>query len=46
MGGKQKAGREVRKPKQDKNKKVKGQTPPPRSATLDVINHAGATPKS
>jgi hypothetical protein len=39
MGDKSKAGRETRKPKADKNKKVKGQTPPPRSATLDTINH-------
>ena len=29
MAGKNKSGRETRKPKQDKNKKVKGQTPPP-----------------
>ena len=29
MGGKNKGGRETRKPKQDQNKKVKGQTPPP-----------------
>jgi hypothetical protein len=28
MGGKNKGGREARKPKQDQNKKVKGQTPP------------------
>jgi len=27
MGGKNKGGREVRKPKQDQNKKPKGQTP-------------------
>lgn len=29
MGGKNKGGREARKPKQEQNKKVKGQTPPP-----------------
>lgn len=29
MSGKNKGGREARKPKQDQNKKVKGQTPPP-----------------
>jgi hypothetical protein len=40
MGEKSKQGRESRKPKSDKNKKVKGQTPPPRSAALDAINHA------
>ena len=45
VGGKQKGGREARKPKQDKNKKAKGQTPPPRSATLDAINQAGSSSK-
>jgi hypothetical protein len=29
MSGKNKGGREVRKPKQDQNKKQKGQTPSP-----------------
>lgn len=29
MSGKNKGGREVRKPKQEQNKKSKGQTPPP-----------------
>jgi len=38
MAGKNKGGREARKPKQDKNKKAKGQTPAPRSPTLDGIN--------
>ena len=28
MSGKNKGGRETRKPKQDQNKKTKGQTPP------------------
>lgn len=28
MGGKNKGGREIRKPRQDQNKKPKGQTPP------------------
>jgi hypothetical protein len=28
MGGKNKGGRETRKPKQEQNKKAKGQTPP------------------
>lgn len=45
MGEKSKAGREARKPKADKNKKAKGQTPQPRSATLDTINHVAAPPK-
>ena len=36
---KSKVGRETRKPKADKNKKPKGQTPAPRSETLDAINH-------
>jgi hypothetical protein len=45
MGEKSKQGRETRKPKQDKNKKVKGQTPQPRSATVDAINHAGNAAK-
>jgi len=29
MAGKNKGGRETRKPKQEQNKKSKGQTPPP-----------------
>jgi hypothetical protein len=43
MAGKNKGGRETRKPKQDKNKKASGQTPAPRSSAVDVINHK-ATP--
>jgi hypothetical protein len=39
MGEKNRGGRETRKPKADKNKKAKGQTPQPRSAALDAINH-------
>lgn len=39
MAGKNKGGREMRKPKQDKNKKPAGQTPAPRSSAVDVINH-------
>jgi hypothetical protein len=42
MAEKNRGGREARKPKADKNKKAKGQTPQPRSATLDTINHTGA----
>jgi hypothetical protein len=37
MSGKNKGGRETRKPKQDQNKKAKGQTPPSTGA-------AGAAP--
>lgn len=36
MAGKNKGGREAKKPKQDQNKKQKGQTTPARSA-LDAI---------
>jgi hypothetical protein len=46
MGGKNKGGRETRKPKQDKNKKSGGQTPGPRSSAVEVINHKGTPPKS
>lgn len=37
MGSKNKGGREVRKPKQDQNKKPKGQTPPPGGATSGTV---------
>lgn len=36
MGGKNKGGRETRKPKQDQNKKPKGQTPPAGGITAAV----------
>ena len=36
MAGKNKGGREAKKPKQDQNKKQKGQTPPTRSV-LDAL---------
>ena len=39
MAGKNRIGRENRKPKQDKNKRHKGQTPTARSTALDAINH-------
>jgi hypothetical protein len=39
---KDKQGRETRKPKADKNKKAKGQTPQPRSTAVDTINHTGS----
>jgi hypothetical protein len=35
MASKNKSGRETRKPKQDQNKKVKGQTPSPVNQALD-----------
>jgi hypothetical protein len=45
MAGKNKGGREVRKPKQERNKKQKGQTPNPTEPALDVINHSDSRPK-
>jgi hypothetical protein len=36
MAGKNKGGRETRKPKQDQNKKPKGQTPPAGTAAPPV----------
>lgn len=36
MAGKNKGGRETRKPKQDQNKKAKGQTPPPRDGAAPL----------
>lgn len=41
MAGKNKGGREAKKPKAQKNLKVTGQTPVPSSA--DVINHKVAS---
>lgn len=38
MASKNKGGRETRKPKQDQNKKTKGQTPVPTSA-VDAIRN-------
>ena len=46
MGAKNKGGREARKEKADKNKKVKGQTPVPVNSAVDRINHTGAAPKA
>ena len=37
MGGKNKGGREARKPKQEQNKKAKGQTPPPGGSVAAVV---------
>lgn len=43
MAGKNKGGREARKPKQEQNKKQKGQTPPPggMEATLKTPRPSG-----
>ncbi len=38
MAGKNKGGRETRKPKADRNKKIKGQTPPRLAPEVDAIN--------
>lgn len=45
MAGKNKGGREARKPKQDQNKKPKGQTPPPRAAEFAPKPSRPADPK-
>lgn len=45
MAGKNKGGREARKEKADKNKKVKGQTPSPVNSAVERINHTGGSPK-
>jgi hypothetical protein len=45
MGGKNKGGREARKPKAEQNVKTKGQTPAQGSGAVDAINHKGK-PKS
>jgi hypothetical protein len=45
MAGKNKGGREARKPKQERNKKQKGQTPSPTDPALDAINHPDSRPK-
>ena len=38
MAGKNKGGRESRKPKAAKNKKPAGQTPPPSAAVVDSVS--------
>lgn len=43
MAGKNKGGRETKKPKATKNTKVKGQTPSPVSPAIAAITHAGGT---
>jgi len=40
MAGKNKGGREAKKPKQDQNNKRKGQTPPARSVLGVIQGHA------
>lgn len=45
MAGKNKGGREARKPKQAKNVKHKGQTPTPSSAAIDGMNQGSRSPK-
>jgi hypothetical protein len=42
VGGKNKGGREARKPKQDQNKKQKGQTPRPKE--VEVLLHPAKPP--
>jgi hypothetical protein len=45
MSGKNKGGREDRKPKQEQNKKHKGFVVPTTTATLDAVNHPDQRPK-
>jgi hypothetical protein len=45
MSGKNKGGREDRKPKQEQNKKHKGVVPAPQTGALDAVNHTGQRPK-
>lgn len=45
MAQKNKGGRETRKPKLDKNKKQKGQTPSATSPALNAMNDAAHSPK-
>jgi hypothetical protein len=41
MAGKNKGGREDRKPKAEQNKKHKGLVVPSTDAVVDAVNHAG-----
>jgi hypothetical protein len=41
MAQKNKSGREARKPKQEQNKKKKGQTPPPGVSEMQALVHPG-----
>jgi len=45
MGSKNKGGREARKPKQDQNKKPRGQTPVPGSVSFAADSAKRATKK-
>jgi hypothetical protein len=45
MSGKNKGGREDRKPKQEQNKKHKGVVVPAPTSALDAVNHTGQRPK-
>ncbi|HSP39688.1 MAG TPA: hypothetical protein VLR26_18260 [Frankiaceae bacterium] len=45
MSGKNKGGREDRKPKQEQNKKHKGVPAPTAAPMLETVNHTGARPK-
>lgn len=45
MADKSKTGREVRKPKQEQNKKQKGQTPTQGTSALDAVR-GGSRPKA
>ena len=45
MSGKNKGGREDRKPKQEQNKKHKGVVVPTQTPMLDTVNHTGVRPK-
>ena len=45
MSGKNKGGRENRKPKQDQNKKQKGVPEQSHNSAIDAVNHTGQRPK-
>jgi hypothetical protein len=45
MASKNKGGREVRKPKQEQNKKQKGQVPPPAVPALEPMTSGARHPK-
>ena len=46
MSGKNKGGREDRKPKQEQNKKHKGVVVPTAAPVLDAVNHPARRPKA
>jgi len=45
MASKNKSGRETRKPKQEKNKRVKGQTPSPVNQAVEATRSKQPQPK-